>query len=230
MLGLAAAVAVSVVGIVTLLPAGAPQAKDAAPKAEPVTVLSDGLVLWTLSPKEKDLVTELLWQQLSSNDGGIAYKLVWSLAKDPKAAIKLFNERIKPAELAIAKTEFDKWLENLDHPQFRAREAAEREMLKAGLKLPVGWIRDALSTAKSDEVRARLGRVLAQREKPDPTEWRLGRAVQILELAATDETKALLKAWAEAGGSTLSTDAKAALARMSRKLRRRQPHACISKR
>jgi RNA polymerase sigma factor (sigma-70 family) len=178
-------------------------------------------VLWDLSPKDKDLLTtdrttDLLWEQLAQTEASIAYKLVWSLAKDPKTAIKLFNERIKPAELAIAKPAFDKWLENLDHPQFRAREAAEREMLKAASKLPIAWIRDALGTAKSDEVRARLGRVLAQREKPDPSEWRLGRAVQILELAATDETKALLKAWAEAGGSTLSSDAKAALARITK--------------
>lgn len=176
-------------------------------------------VLWTLAPKDKDLLrtdrtTELLWEQLAQTEASIAYKLVWSLAKDPKTAIKLFNERIKPAELAIPKPSFDRWLENLDSAQFRAREAAEREMLKAGSKLPIGWIRDALATAKSDEVRARLGRVLAQREKPDPTEWRLSRAVQILELASTEGTKALLKAWAEAGGSTLSTDARAALARL----------------
>jgi hypothetical protein len=129
-------------------------------------------------------------------------------------AVKLFEEHVKPAELTVKREQFDKWIADLDSPQFRTREAAERELMRAGAKIPIAWLRKSLADSKADEVRARLGRVLAQREKPDPNEWRLGRAVQTLALAGTDEAKALLKSWAEAGGSTLSLDAKAALERM----------------
>ena len=35
--------------------------------------------------------------------------------------------------------------------------------------------------------------MLAEREKPNPQEWRLSRAVQVLELAGTSEAMALLE-------------------------------------
>jgi WD40 repeat protein len=174
-------------------------------------------VLWTLNPKElltTDRPIDTLWEQLATNDAPVAYRLVWSLAKDPKRAVELFKEKIKPKELAIEREQFDKWLADLDSPQFRAREVAERSMTQAGLKVPVDWLRKAIADTKGDEAMARLRRVLTQRERPDPNEWRLGRAVQVLALADTDETKALLKSWADAGGSGLSTDAKAALDRL----------------
>lgn len=179
-------------------------------------------VLWSLKPLDKDLVTtdrasELLWEQLAMNDGAIPYRLVWSLAGDPKRAVELFKEKINPKDLSIERAQFDKWVADLESTQFRAREVAERGLTQAGLKVPVEWLRKALSEAKADESIARLRRVLTQREKPDPTEWRLSRAVQVLALAGTAETKALLKSWADAGGSGLSADAKAALERLTAK-------------
>jgi WD40 repeat protein len=176
-------------------------------------------ILWSLSPKELprlNMTPDALWESLASADASLAYRLQWAMAKDPAVTIKLLSEKVKPAELAMDRTQFDKWLAALDSPQFRAREVAEKAMAQAGLKVPVAWLRDALAASKSDEVSARLGRVLTQREKPDPMEWRLGRAVQILELARTADTKALLKTWSEAGGSALSTDAKAALERLEK--------------
>jgi WD40 repeat protein len=174
-------------------------------------------VLWSLEPKDLpavDGLPYLLWEGLKSDDGAKVYKLQWALARNPRVAVKLFEEYVKPAELTVERGQFDKWVADLDSPQFRTREAAERELLRAGSKVPIPWLRKSLADSKADEVRARLGRVLAQREKPDPNEWRLGRAVQALELAGTDAAKALLKSWAEAGGSTLSLNAKAALERM----------------
>jgi WD40 repeat protein len=174
-------------------------------------------VLWSLDPRdpaEAEGSPDRHWQTLASEDGAKAYRLVWALSKDSKAAVKLLSERIDPKNLAIGREQFDKWVTALDSPQFRVREAAERGLMQAGLKVPIEWLRKALADAKGDEPRARLNRVLDQREKPDPNEWRLGRAVQILALAATNEARALLKTWAEAGGSTLANDAKAALERM----------------
>jgi hypothetical protein len=122
---------------------------------------------------------------------------------------------VKPAELALERARFDRWVADLDSPLFRVREAAERELTKAGMRVPLGWVRQALADAKGDEPRARLARVLAQREKPNPEEWRLGRAVQVLELAATPEAVALLKSWAAVDGSPVTEAARGAVGRLT---------------
>lgn len=174
-------------------------------------------VLWSITPSDLpklDMSADAMWNLLASDDSAKAYRLVWALARDPKTAVKMFSERIKPSDLTISREQFDKWVANLDSPQFRTREAAEKNLLQAGLKAPIGWLRQAIAEAKGDEVIARLQRVLVQREKPDPDEWRLARAVQTLSFAGTDETKALLRTWADAGGSGLAFDAKTALERL----------------
>ena len=112
---------------------------------------------------------------------------------------------------------FDKLISNLDSPQFRTREAAERELTQAGFKVPRTWLRDALAKAKSDEHASPAWPRPGSREKPDPNEWRLSRAVQVLELAATADAQELLKSWAAADGSALAIEAKAALDRLGRK-------------
>lgn len=177
-------------------------------------------VLWDLCPKDLPAVdgpADATWETLMSDDAAKVYGLQWALAKQVTTAIKLFGERVSPAEQTIDRTRFDKLVGNLDSPQFRAREAAEKELAKAGYRVPVAWLRKALADAKSDELRARLTRVLTQREKPAPEEWRLSRAVKTLELAGTDEAKRLLKAWTEAPeGSSLAVEAKGALERLAK--------------
>jgi RNA polymerase sigma factor (sigma-70 family) len=175
-------------------------------------------VLWSLAPKDLPAVdgpADSLWEAMASDDGAKAFRLQWALVNNPKVAVKLLKEKVIPAELAADRPRFDKLVANLDNPQFRAREASERELLQAGSKIPVHWLRTALAAAKSDEQRARLARVLMQREKPDPGAWRLSRAVQVLELAGTDDARSLLKSWAAAEGSALALDAKAALERLA---------------
>ena len=177
-------------------------------------------VLWNLCPRDLPAVdgpADTTWEALSSDDAAKAYRLQWALAKQATTAIKLFEERVKPSEQTIDRAQFDKLVGNLDSPQFRAREAAEKEMVKAGYRVPVAWLRKALADAKSDELRTRLTRVMSQREKPTPEEWRLARAIKSLELAGTDEAKRLLKAWTEAPeGSLLAVEAKGALERIAK--------------
>jgi WD40 repeat protein len=172
-------------------------------------------VLWDLCPK--DLPKDGHWEALASEDGAKAYQGQWALIKDPATAVKLFSEQIKPAELGLDRAKFEKWVADLDSPQFRVREAAEKGLATASLKVPVGWLRKAAADAKSDESRARLGRILAEREKPSPQEWRLQRAVQVLELAGTPEANVLLKTWAVAEGSPLAEQATAAVGRLSKR-------------
>ncbi|MBO0700102.1 MAG: PQQ-binding-like beta-propeller repeat protein, partial [Zavarzinella sp.] len=177
-------------------------------------------ILWSLMPKDVHTAStpDALWNDLATGNAERGYRLQWGLIRDPKAAVKLFSDKVKPAELAVPRADFDKWVGNLDSPQFRAREAAERELTRAGARVPLGWLRAALGNAKSDEPRARLGRVLAARDKPQPDEWRLGRAVQVLERAGTDDARALLKTWAAAPeGTQVAVEAKAALERLAKR-------------
>jgi RNA polymerase sigma factor (sigma-70 family) len=174
-------------------------------------------ILWDLCPRDTAKVDEGAWEALAGDDGPKAYKVQWALIKDPPAAVKLLNEKVKPIELSFERAKFDKWVADLDSPQFRAREAAERELTKAGMRVPLGWVRRALADATADESRSRLARVLTQREKPNPEEWRLGRAVQVLELSATPEAIALLKAWAAVDGSPVTDSSREALARLAKR-------------
>jgi hypothetical protein len=83
--------------------------------------------------------------------------------------------------------------------------------------VPVAWLRKAVAAARSDEQRARLARVFARRAKPVPEEWRLSRAVQVLELAGTARAVDLLKIWAAGpDGSLLANESKGALGRLAK--------------
>jgi hypothetical protein len=173
-------------------------------------------VLWDLCPE--DLPTAGLWESLASDDAAQAYRAQWALIRDPSAAVKLFNAQVKPADLALKRELFDKWVADLDSPQFRVREAAKKELRTAGGKVAIGWLRKALADSKSDESGARLTRILGDRENaPDPNGLRLTRAVQVLELAGTHETRAVLKAWAAPDGSPLADETAGALRRVAKR-------------
>jgi len=173
-------------------------------------------LLWDLCPK--DLPTDGLWEALASDDALKAYKAQWALIRDPSAAIKLFDAQVKLDDLGVKRGQFDKWVTDLDSAQFRVRESAEKELRTAGGKVPIEWVRKALADSKSDEPRARLTRILAQRENTiDPNALRLARAVQVLELARTAETKAKLQAWAKVEGSPLAEEAGEALRRATKR-------------
>jgi RNA polymerase sigma factor (sigma-70 family) len=173
--------------------------------------------LWSLAPAERPTINASLWDVLASEDGAKSYPALWAFARDPKAAVKVFGESVKPADQAMDRARFDKFTADLDDPQFRLREVAEKELLRAAHRVPAAWLRQALAGAKSEEQRERLGRVLVLREKPIPAERQLARAVQALELAGTPEAMVLLKSWSAAPeGSLLAAEAKAALARLGR--------------
>jgi WD40 repeat protein len=156
-------------------------------------------ILWSLRPKDLPRVdgpADMVWEALASADALAAYRLVWALAENPKVAVTLLAARVRPADLVLDRGRFDRLVTELDSPEYVARERAERSLTAAGFTAPGGWIRQALDDARSEEVRTRLGRVMAVRDTLNPTRWRLERAVQVLEMAGTDEATKLLKAWA----------------------------------
>jgi WD40 repeat protein len=176
-------------------------------------------ILWSLSPKElPDLGgrADALWVALGSDDAAAAYRLQWALVAKPKTAVRLAADRVRPAELVLPRARFDRLVAGLDSPEFAQRERAERDLNRAGITVPPAWLRQALAAPGSEEVQARLRRVLGRREAPSPDQWRLERAVQVLELAGTPEAVALLKEWAAGpAGAVLTEEAVGALKRLA---------------
>jgi DNA-binding beta-propeller fold protein YncE len=177
-------------------------------------------ILWTLKPKERpriDRPIDALWDTLASDDAAAAFQLVWALMDDPKSAIQVARHKVHPNELVLERSQFDRLVAALDGPRFASRERAEVELLRSGVAVPISWLRQAQAATKSEEVRARLGRVLTAREAGGPTQWRLERMVQVLEVARTDEATKLLKEWASGPpGGFLTEVAAGAVARLSR--------------
>jgi hypothetical protein len=174
-------------------------------------------VLWSLEPKDLpdiDGSADAMWATLTSDDAAKAYRLQWALARNPKSAVELFRGKIKLDEMVLDRGQFDRWVTDLNSPQFRTREATEKRIGQTGFRVPIEWLVSARAAAQSEEVRVRLDRLLLRRERPGPEEWRLSRAVQTLEISGADEARALLTSWAALEGSTLGADAKAALARL----------------
>jgi DNA-binding beta-propeller fold protein YncE len=177
--------------------------------------------LWSLKPKDlprTDGPADALWEGLGSEDTAAAYRLVWALSENPKAAVAIFRDRVRPKELALVRERFDRLVAGLDSAEYAARERAERALTTAGFTVPGGWLRQALAEARSEEVRARLERVLSARETPSPARWRLERAVQLLEMAGTAEATKLLQEWAAGpAGGFLTEVASGAAARAARR-------------
>jgi hypothetical protein len=156
-------------------------------------------ILWSLKPKDlppTDGSADVLWEGLGSEDAGAAYRLVWALSEQSKTAVAIFRARVRPKELALDREKFDRLVAALDSAEYAARERAERALTTAGFTVPGVWLRLALRNAKSEEVRSRLERVLSARETPSPARWRLERAVQVLEMAGTEDATKLLQEWA----------------------------------
>ena len=139
------------------------------------------------------------------------------MVRNPGAAVTLFRERLNADTAATSPEQLQKWLADLDSPRFSVRETAERDLLLARGKLPAGWLKKALEDTKSDEVKARLTRVAQQWQKPDPNEWRMSRAVAVVERIATPEAKELLRTWANSGAGPLAHEAKQALERLAQR-------------
>src|SRR5262249_11514671 len=128
-------------------------------------------------------------------------------------AVALLRRRLGPAPSVAVKE-----LADLDG-DFETRGAAVRklrEALRRGDRTMEMALRDFVASPPSLESHLRARRLLAE-AKPTPfteEELRAIRAVGVLEQIANDEAKALLERLAKGGPALLTTEARAALARL----------------
>jgi hypothetical protein len=169
-------------------------------------------LVWDLRPKQRP--KKPLWEALSGDDAVEAYRAVWAVATDP-AGPDLLRANVAPAP-APRPDQTRRWLIDLGSDRYTVREYATRE-LQSVSRLVVPDLRAARRRATTEEVRARLDRLLAGvTPGRRPAEVVAARTVAALELAGTEAAKKVLREWAAgAPGVRLTIDAKAALARLA---------------
>jgi WD40 repeat protein len=183
------------------------------------------VLLWDLRPSRAARPAggfAALWEELASADAARAYRAVWALRDDPKAAVALLRAKLPPADVRVDEAQVRKLLADLDSERFAAREAAARALAKLGPPATPA-LRQALAGAGSTELQRSLRRILdGLKADPGREDFRRMRAVQALELASTPEAREVLRAWA--GGTAempLTEDARAALLRLEKRSRLR---------
>jgi hypothetical protein len=184
------------------------------------TVLSSSMdltaLLWDGRPSKKRGIKrnlEILWTDLAGEPVK-AYRAVWELTDDPKAASDFLRKKIAPVKLDVDERRLQTLLDDLDSDNFNKRESACRALATMG-KAVEDRLRRAMSDAKSVEVRRRLRNLLDEmKREPTPEDFRLQRAAQVLELCGTADALHVLREWAGGTpGAPLTEQAKAALAR-----------------
>jgi RNA polymerase sigma factor (sigma-70 family) len=156
-----------------------------------------------------------LWPDLAAADGPEVYRAIWALASDPKSAVSLLREKLPPVTPPDEKR-VRQVVARLDADAFADREKATSELTSLGAPA-VPLLKKLQAETRSEEVRSRLKGIVEGLANREAVDFRLSRAVQVLELAATPEARQLLRDWsAGASGVALAEDARAALARLER--------------
>ena len=171
--------------------------------------------LWDLYPGPVEMLTdvdiECAWWRCSSDDAATAFGAVQSLTRAPGQTIPLLRERlpaVAPPDLKVV----DLLIADLDHKEFRKREAAGRALAALGERAHEPMAK-ALAGRPSPEVRQRLEKLLAAAEQTTPDQLRRLRAVEIADVIGTAEAAALLGRWAGGAPGALFTAESAAAAR-----------------
>jgi hypothetical protein len=71
------------------------------------------------------------WQALATVDAAKAWTAIGELTLAPKEAVVYLNQHVKPAALVAAKV-IEQWIAQLDDPQYKVREIATSELVRAG--------------------------------------------------------------------------------------------------
>jgi hypothetical protein len=168
-----------------------------------------------LRPQDTGGTIESTWNDLAVRDAGRAFPSQGRLLAAPAGAVQLLAEKIHPVAAADA-DRLGQLIADLGDAKFVVREAATKTLTELGEQaLPA--LEAAVRTSTSQERTDRAKKILGQLQTLTPEQIRQVRAVEVLELIASDEAKNLLKQWA-AGvhGAVLTEESRAALVRLDR--------------
>lgn len=159
---------------------------------------------------------EVLWKLLALPDGVRAHQAIWVLAAARAESIPFLNENIKP-DKTVSPKQVDQYVRDLDSANFEVRQKATLELEKLGADAEP-HLRAAVSGKSSLEARRRMQEILARlKDMPSPEKLQLLRALEILELADSAESRRVLASLADGGADHWLTDsARRALERLGR--------------
>jgi RNA polymerase sigma factor (sigma-70 family) len=165
-----------------------------------------------LSPARLDA----LWADLAGSDAAAGYRAVRALAADPASSVAYLRGHLRPVAVADEK-DVARRIADLDSESFEVREKATRELEKYG-EAVLGALRKALAGKPTPEARRRLEGLVKRQEEvgtPSPENLRALRAVEVLELVGSLESRSVLDALARgAPGAHRTEDARRALRRL----------------
>jgi WD40 repeat protein len=195
----------------------------------------DGKTLaWSASPEEAILIGDFaallgdgrppppatprdfprLWDALSGEDAGEAYRAIERLAAAPREVVPFLKEQLRPVA-PIDAGRLARLIADLNQDDFAVRERATSELKQMGEQAAAG-LRRALEGHPSAEVRRRA-RALLEKLETEPGRRLLTavRATVILERLGTPEARQLLRKLAEGATEVrLTQEAKATLERL----------------
>lgn len=154
-----------------------------------------------------------LWQDLAGNSTA-AYRAILTLTANPRDAVALFRDRLRPVKLTAAvHKECAALLAALDSDNYDDREQANRK-LEAMSPWIEPYLKQALPAAKTLELQRRLQAIIT---RIGLSTLPLLRAVEVLEHAAGPEARQLLRQLADGEPSArITREARQALARCER--------------
>ena len=140
----------------------------------------------------------------------------------PEIAIPHLESKHKP-ELPIEGNVLDRWLDDLDSPQFRVRDRATKSLAQVLPRVRTE-LEKTVAKTHSVEVRDRIEELLGSSIQPNAANLQTIRAVEIVEQIVRNSPQgspicnraiALLNVWAAgAEAGTLTTEARETLARV----------------
>ena len=180
-----------------------------------------GVLIWKVPSavtSAKSIPLSEAWNLLDTLDAAEAHIAMGSLLADPKGAARTLDAGIRG--LAGEQTRMLNWIVELDHKEFRVREAARRGLLKAGLRGAAHLNdpkRKPLGAEGEQRVRLILDAIEAQGLRVPESglygeQLRAVRAVRVLETIDSAEAKAVLQEAAKGVADLrLTREAKGAL-------------------
>jgi hypothetical protein len=178
------------------------------------------ILFWRVPPTtgEKPMPLADAWEALDSLDARTAYRAIGAMSGDPVRAREVIRTGFRGT--ADEQKKIRRWIAELDHDEFRVREAARRSLIKAGLRA-AAEINDPGRKKLGTEGEERIKQILEAYDQqgvhiPESGLFgealRMVRAVRVLETIGGRESRAVLEEMAKGpADSPVTKEAKAAL-------------------
>jgi hypothetical protein len=183
--------------------------------------IDQGVILWRVPPAPAGpggMTIGEAWDALDSLDADVAYRGMGTLLGQPGRAAAMIRDGFRG--MAEEQVKIRRWIAELDHDEFRVREAARRSLLKAGLRA-AGALNDPARKRMGAEGETRVRLIIEAMESQGlriPESGLFGeplrsvRGVRVLESIGGKEARAVLEEVGKGPAeSRLAREAKAAL-------------------